>query len=172
MLKEGELRKGRSGRKCSPPPRRLGLRHPTEKSLSPGLRHGQLAEEGKKRPKLAQPRRSEAGRAGQPGPDPHSHLAPPPRSAPTKQAGGGRDRQAGAGPAGGLCWGLRAGPEAGRTPTRSQESIVCPWHALASPTGPVRRGPGTLTSPGSLPDRAPCSCGKRKRNTPVGHSLL
>lgn len=95
MLKEGELRKGRSGRKCSPPPRRLGLRHPTEKSLSPGLRHGQLAEEGKKRPKPARPRRSEAGRAGQPGPDPHSHLAPPPRSAPTKQAGGG------AGPAGG-----------------------------------------------------------------------
>lgn len=104
-----------------------------------------------------------------------SHLAPPPRSAPTKQAGGGvggRDRQAGAGPAGGLCWGLRAGPEAGRTQTRSQESIVCPWHALASPTGPGRRGPGTLTSPGSLPDRARCSCGKRKRNTPVGHSLL
>lgn len=101
------------------------------------------------------------------------------RAASTKrpnQAGrrgeGRRDRQAGAGPAGGLCWGLRAGPEAGRTQTRSQESIVCPWHALASPTGPGRRGPGTLTSPGSLPDRAPCSCGKRKKNTPVGHSLL
>lgn len=168
MLKEGELRKGRSGRKCSPPPRRLGLRHPTEKSLSPGLRHGQLAEEGKKRPKPARPRRSEGGRAGQPGPtltliSRPLHEAPQP----SRQAGGG-----GSGPAGGLCWGLRAGPEAGRTQTRSQESIVCPWHALASPTGPVRRGPGTLTSPGSLPDRAPCSCGKRKRNTPVGHSLL